>query len=76
MLSMQKEFSKNYYDVDSLSEQEKIDKHKTLCLAMQSEISQLAGNVHYHEHRPISHPRTGRIYFSKQWMYIDIVLLC
>jgi len=52
MLDKQKNFSKNFYNTDEMSEQEKIEKHKTLCLAMQSELTQLADTVHYREHRP------------------------
>tara|TARA_R110000824_G_scaffold60853_14_gene162446 strand:+ start:22478 stop:23419 length:942 start_codon:yes stop_codon:yes gene_type:complete len=51
MLSKQSEFAKNFYDADEMSEEEKIEKHKILCLAMQSELSQLANSVHYREHR-------------------------
>jgi len=56
MLKLQNDFSRNYYDVEELSEQEKIDKHKTLCLAMHSELSQLADSVHFREHRPTITP--------------------
>jgi len=52
MLDKQKRFSRNFYNSDKMSEQEKIEKHKTLCLAMQSELTQLADTVHYREHRP------------------------
>jgi len=56
MLKLQNDFSRNYYNVEDLSEQEKIDKHKTLCLAMHSELSQLADSVHFREHRPTITP--------------------
>ena len=51
MLKMQKKFSKNFYDVENLTEEQRIEKHKTLCLAMHSELSQLAESVHFREHR-------------------------
>ena len=56
MLKRQNDFSRNYYNAEELSEQEKIDKHKTLCLAMHSELSQLANSVHFREHRPTITP--------------------
>ena len=40
-----------YYDNKEMSEAEKVEKHKILCLAMHSEISQLADSVHYRDHR-------------------------
>ena len=51
MLARQKEFAEIFYNSDEMSEAEKIEKHKVLCLAMQSELSQLANSVHYREHR-------------------------
>lgn len=51
MLKKQKAFADNFYKSESMSESEKIEKHKTLCLAMHSEVSQLADSVHYRDHR-------------------------
>jgi phosphoglycolate phosphatase-like HAD superfamily hydrolase len=51
MLQKQKVFADKFYDSENMTESEKIEKHKTLCLAMHSEISQLADSVHYRDHR-------------------------
>ena len=51
MLKKQKVFADNFYKPEAMTEAEKIEKHKILCLAMHSEISQLADSVHYRDHR-------------------------
>ena len=52
MLQKQLEFSKNFYDVVSLTESERVERHKIFCLAMHSELSRLANSVNFREHRP------------------------
>ena len=51
MLEMQRQFSDNLFDAKNLSEIEKIEKHKTFCLALHDEISQMSDAVHYKDHR-------------------------
>ena len=56
MLATQKKFSDQFFDASKLTEAEKIERHKTFCLSMHSEISQLANTVHYQDHRPTISP--------------------
>jgi len=73
MLTRQRTFSDLFYDSNVLTEAERIEKHKTLCLAMHSELSQLADSVHYREHRPgVSPTREQNILFET----IDIYRYC
>lgn len=53
MLEMQRKFSNSYFDPTGFSDEDLIEKHKTFCLALHSEVSQLADAVHYKEHRKI-----------------------
>ena len=51
LLETQRKFSEEFFDAESLSEKEKIERHKTFGLALHSEVSQLADAVHYKDHR-------------------------
>lgn len=51
LIKRQKEFSDKCFDSSSWSDEEKIEKHKTFCLALHNEVSQLAESVHYRDHR-------------------------
>jgi len=51
LLETQRKFSEEFFDSTRLSEAEKIERHKTFCLALHSEVSQLADSVHYKDHR-------------------------
>ena len=53
LLSQQAKFSNDLFDVKNFTEQEVIEKHKTFCLALHSEVTQLADAVHYKEHRKL-----------------------
>ena len=50
-LKMQKDFSDACFESENLSEDEKIERHKTFCLALHDEASQLANAVHFKDHR-------------------------
>jgi len=70
MLAIQKKFSDRFFDSSSLTEAEKIERHKTFCLSMYSEISQLANTVHYRDHRPaISPTHRANILFETMDVY-------
>ena len=70
MMATQKAFSDTFFDASSLTEAEKIDRHKTFCLSMHSEISQLANTVHYQDHRPtISPTHRANILFETMDVY-------
>ncbi len=73
LLSVQKKFSDEFFNPSDMSEQEKIERHKTFCLALHSEVSQLADAVFYKDHRNIE-TKTDRqkILFET----IDIVRYC
>lgn len=60
MLDAQKRFSKKFYDIDCMTEKEIVEKHKTLCLSMQSALSRLADCVDYREHRRDDKKKTNR----------------
>lgn len=51
MLDKQKKFAQNFYTESEMSEEEKLERHKILCLAMHSEVSQLSDSVPYRDHR-------------------------
>ena len=51
LLKMQKSFSDEFFDSKLLSEQDRIDRHKIFCLALHSEVTQLADAVFYKDHR-------------------------
>lgn len=51
LLTLQKKFSDSIFDSSTFTHEEKIEKHKTFCLALQSEVAELADSVHYKEHR-------------------------
>ena len=53
LLQTQKKFSDSLFDAENFNDQDIIEKHKTFCLALHSEVSQLADAVHYKEHRKI-----------------------
>ena len=59
MLEKQRKFARNFYTVSSMTEEEKLERHKILCLAMHSEVSQLSDSVPFRDHRP-SVTRTHR----------------
>jgi len=50
-LETQKKFSDEFFNTENLSEQEKIERHKIFCLALHSEVTQLADAVFYKDHR-------------------------
>jgi len=50
LLSRQEEFSNSCFSSENFTESEKIEKHKTFCLALHGEVSQLASSVHYKDH--------------------------
>jgi len=50
-LDIQRKFSNLFFDTKDLTEEQKIQRHKTFCLALHSETSQLADAVHYKDHR-------------------------
>ena len=56
LLKQQKKFSDECFKSDGLSEEEKIEKHKTFCLALHNEVSQIAESIHYKDHRQIVTP--------------------
>tara|TARA_Y100001938_G_C8075478_1_gene425790 strand:+ start:652 stop:1578 length:927 start_codon:yes stop_codon:yes gene_type:complete len=56
LLLQQAKFSNDLFDVTSFTDQEVIEKHKTFCLALHSEVTQLADAVHYKEHRKLKSP--------------------
>lgn len=56
LLSTQKRFSDDLFDAGSFTDQETIEKHKTFCLALHTEATQLADAVHYKEHRKVRTP--------------------
>lgn len=56
ILKIQKRFSDNFFDPSLLSEKEKIERHKTFCLALHDEASQLSDAVHYKDHRDFITP--------------------
>ncbi len=51
LLELQGAFSNEFFNADNLTEQEKIERHKTFCLALHSEVTQLADAVFYKDHR-------------------------
>jgi len=51
LLEKQAQFARIFYDAAEMSELEKIEKHKTLCLAMHGEVAKLADAVDYRGHR-------------------------
>ena len=53
LLKTQKTFSDAVFDSEKFTDQEVIEKHKTFCLALHTETSQLADAVHYKDHRKI-----------------------
>jgi uncharacterized HAD superfamily protein len=50
-ITRQKKFSDEFFDASKLSEEQKVERHKTFCLALHSEITQLADAVFYKDHR-------------------------
>lgn len=51
LLQQQKKFSDECFQSQNFTEDEQIEKHKTFCLALHNEISQLADSIHYKDHR-------------------------
>ena len=51
MLDKQKTFARNFYSPENMTEEEKLERHKILCLAMHSEVSQLSDSTPYRDHR-------------------------
>ena len=50
-LKKQRTFANSFYDPQQMTEPQKIEQHKILCLAMHGEISRLADAVDYRDHR-------------------------
>lgn len=48
----QREFSDLFFNSADMSEEERVEKHKTFMLALHSEVSSLASAVHYKDHHP------------------------
>lgn len=73
LLEMQKQFSDALFDAKNLSEVEKIEKHKTFCLALHDEVSQLSDAVHYKDHRDtVTSTNKQKILYEN----VDIVRYC
>lgn len=73
LLKIQKRFSDEFFNSESMSEEEKVDRHKVFCLALHSEVTHLADAVFYKDHRNIA-SKTDRqkILFES----IDILRYC
>ena len=54
LFNLQKSFSEACFSSEGLSESEKIEKHKTFCLALHDEATQLANAVHFKDHRQVT----------------------
>ena len=52
LLKTQRDFSDLFFDAETLSEEELIERHKVFTLALHSEVASLADAVHYKDHRP------------------------
>jgi len=69
-MAIQKKFSDKFFDASTLTEDEKIERHKIFCLSMHSKLSQLANTVHYQDHRPtISPTHRANILFETMDVY-------
>lgn len=55
-LEMQKNFSDACFDSTSLTDDERLERHKTFCLALHDEVTQLANSVHFKDHRQVLTP--------------------
>ena len=69
----QKNFSDLFFDSKKMSEEEKIEQHKTFMLALHSEASSLADAVHYKDHRPSPTPTNKQKILYES---IDIIRYC
>jgi len=56
MLDKQRKFASKFYSAEDMSEEEKLERHKILCLAMHGEVSQLSDSVPFRDHRPAVTP--------------------
>lgn len=56
LLELQKKFSDACFKSKGISESQRIEKHKTFCLALHDEVSQLANAVHFKDHRQVLTP--------------------
>lgn len=50
-IEIQKMFSQLFYDVEKMTKEQRIERHKTLCLSMQSVLAGLSDSVEYRDHR-------------------------
>ncbi len=55
-LKIQKKFSDACFESDKLTEDERLEKHKTFCLALHDEATQLANSIHFKDHRQVLTP--------------------
>ena len=73
ILKEQEEFSNLFFDAKTLSEEEKIERHKVFALALHSEVSSLADAVFYKDHRPFkTETQQQRILYES----VDIMRYC
>tara|TARA_Y100001963_G_C6763379_1_gene440798 strand:- start:134 stop:1066 length:933 start_codon:yes stop_codon:yes gene_type:complete len=73
LFKRQKEFSDLFFDTEDMSEEDKIERHKTFMLALHSEVSSLADAVHYKDHRPVrSNTDRQKILYES----VDIMRYC
>jgi uncharacterized HAD superfamily protein len=73
MLKAQKKFSDEFFTCENLSEFEKIEMHKTFCLALHDEVSQMSDAVHYKHHRDTTTPTNRQKILYEN---VDIIRYC
>ena len=55
-LKMQKRFSDACFQSNKMTDEERLEKHKTFCLALHDEVSQMANSIHFKDHRQVLTP--------------------